>query len=150
MTALTLTPNLDQVRVLDCGAHLLRSVTLPEAQLEQQLNQSGVSVARRAAGRGPQNGPQYLPVELMYDLLHLTPAGYRLWADCLAPVLAALLDLHGGVRGAGSHPAGRAGAPPRRRAFERWQAQGQAHEPEAVCIGRSCRGGADPGQVDLP
>ena len=140
MTALTLTPNLDQVRVLDCGARLLRSVTLPEAQLEQQLNQSGVSVARRAASRGPQHGPQYLPVELMYDLLHLTPAGYRLWADCLAPVLAGLLDGQGG--------AGRAAAPPRRRAFERRQAQ--AHEPEAVCIGRSCRGGADPGQVDLP
>ena len=148
MTALTLTPNLDQVRVLDCGARLLRSVTLPEAQLEQQPNQSGVSAVRRATGQllgrgqqhSPQHGPQYLPVELMYDLLHLTPAGYRLWADCLTPVLAELLDGQGG--------AGRAAAPPRRRAFERRQAQ--AHEPEAVCIGRSCRGGADPGQVDLP
>ena len=126
--------------MLDCGARLLRSVTLPEAQLEQQLNQSGVSVARRGAGRGPQHGPQYLPVELMYDLLHLTPAGYRLWASCLAPVLAKLLDVQGG--------AGRVAVPPWSRAFVRRQAQ--AHEPEAVCIGRSCRGGADPGQVDLP
>ena len=151
----TPSPNPHQVRMLDCGARLLRSVTLPEASeamLEQQLNQSGLSAMRRAAGQllgrgqqhgqqhGPQHGPQYLPVELMYDLLHLTPAGYRLWADCLAPVLVELLDVQGGE--------GRSAAPPRRRAFERRQAQ--AHEPEAVCIGRSCRGGADPGQVDLP
>ena len=123
-----------RVRFLDCGPRLLRAATLPDSQLELLLaNQSSGGSA--AARRAPRRSPQYLPIEWMYDLLHLTPEGYRRWATCLTPVLAEMLD-----RGAGPDR-------PRRRVVERGEyAAGQ----EAVCIGRSCRGGADPGQVDLP
>ena len=37
----------------------------------------------------------YIPVEIMYDLLHLTPVGYKAWASCLLPELARVPGLEG-------------------------------------------------------
>ena len=63
------------VRFVDCGAGLLRRAAPPAAQLQPNAS-----------------GAPYLPVELMYDLLHLTPAGYARWADCLGAELEAVRD----------------------------------------------------------
>ena len=37
----------------------------------------------------------YIPVEIMYDLLHLTAVGYKAWASCLLPELARVPGLEG-------------------------------------------------------
>ena len=37
----------------------------------------------------------YIPVEIMYDLLHLTAQGYKAWASCLLPELARVPGLEG-------------------------------------------------------
>ena len=116
------------VRWLSCSRQLLRATTLPAAQLEPAASGGG-------GGGGGGNRSEaaqeelYLPIEYFYDLLHLTPAGYERWADCLTTALVPLL-------GPGERVAG----------YE------QPTEPSAAaaCVGRSCRGGADPGGVDLP
>ena len=70
-------------------------------------------------------GKSYIPVELMYDLLHLTPEGYQRWARCLQPKIAEAL---------GESPI-------------------QTKQPKRglqnsiSCIGRSCRG--EDGGIDL-
>lgn len=38
-----------------------------------------------------RGGARYIRPEMMYDLLHLTPLGYRAWAECLKPAIARLL-----------------------------------------------------------
>ena len=37
----------------------------------------------------------YIPVDIMYDLLHLTAQGYKAWASCLLPELARVPGLEG-------------------------------------------------------
>ena len=83
-------------------------------------------------------GPQYIPPHLMYDLLHLTPDAYRLWAGCLQPEIQAALDA-GGAGGAQD-------APKRRDGASGAAARRVMSAPTPVeCVGRSCRGA----EVDL-
>ena len=71
-------------------------------------------MAKGAAAAAPAR--MHISVELMYDLLHLTPEAYRLWSRCLLASLEPML------------------APPKRgRGANRSSEQ-------ADCVGRSCRG----------
>ena len=56
--------------------------------------------ARRAGGGQHHAGPSSaaeneVQLELMYDALHPTPKGTRVWADCLQPALEALHEGRG-------------------------------------------------------
>ena len=132
------------VRWLSCSRHLLRATTLPAAQLEAATRSGGGSgggsggrrnwseaEAEAGAEAGAEAEELFLPIEWFYDLLHLTPAGYERWADCLTTALSPLL---GGGESAAGHE----------------QPTDADASTTATCVGRSCRGGADPGGVDLP
>lgn len=70
-------------------------------------------------------GPRYIPTDVMYDLLHLSPRGYELFAEILLAALTPMLD--GEAIAGGTH---------------RTHANRSVRDglPGARCIGRSCRG----------
>ena len=69
------------VRVVDCAALFLKPTHEPADQLRAP------NASREHEARG-----FYIDPALMYDMLHLTPAGYSAWAACLAPAISATLS----------------------------------------------------------
>jgi lysophospholipase L1-like esterase len=59
----------------------------------------GSAVAPLDEGGPSALGPLYIEPRLMYDLLHLTPNGYREWAACLLPTVERLMGERGGALG---------------------------------------------------
>jgi len=115
---------------IDCGERFVRRVALPTDQLE------GREVLEVPTGGGGGSGrnadSRYLDSHLMYDLLHLSPAGYEAWAACLVPEVARLLaQLEMKASGGGAVLGLGAGGSASRVA---------ASAP--ACVGRSCRGDA--------
>ena len=107
------------LHMLDCGGAFLGRSDEPIAPLADDA---------AAAAAAPPGAPprEFIDLKMMYDLLHLTPRGYRAWADCLVPALeAALVESEPGAGGATS------GAVVQR-------AGGDSAGPS--CVGRSCRG----------
>ena len=92
---------------------------------------------RRSLDPSRSDDLEYIPLELMYDLLHLTPTGYTLWADCLTRKLAPLLD--GGAAGAPPEDEQRVRSRGGRVNRSARIAEHEMHE-RIQCIGRSCRG----------
>ncbi len=77
-------PSRAWLTVVDCGDLFVQDAYSPESQVD--------------LGAAP--GPKYIKTELMYDMLHLTPEGYRAWAGCLKPhVRNAVIRAGGGRRG---------------------------------------------------
>lgn len=69
-----------------------RIATTPEA--------AGASAAAVLDARGTTApGLLYIETRLMYDLLHLTPDGYREWAACLLPAVERLMGGKGAAAG---------------------------------------------------
>jgi hypothetical protein len=63
--------------VVDCTARFLQPMHEPAEQLGEH------------EAKGARSS--YIDAALMYDMLHLTPAGYAVWAECLRPVVNATL-----------------------------------------------------------
>lgn len=104
------------LRFLDCSQGFVKTAYAPTDQLSPtDQPMSAPPHAPPKEGRSePSAAPRrYLPPHLMYDLLHLTPDGYRLWAECLGPQVSEALDVAGAVVGA-TGAAGAAGAAERR------------------------------------
>ena len=66
------------LRYAECSTPFIAHADDPEEQQQPPRNRRG-----RFA---------YIRPELMYDLLHLTPRGYRAWANCLQPHVAAAVS----------------------------------------------------------
>jgi lysophospholipase L1-like esterase len=81
------------LRYVDCADALIAHAYSPASQLAQS----------EAAVSPPPPPMRYLPPHLMYDLLHLTPEGYQLWAACLGPHVARAVE---GVMEADAHKQG--------------------------------------------
>ena len=104
---------------LDCSHLFLASTVEPADQL--------VKVGSSAdASDGSSARRMYIPPHLMYDLLHLTPEAYALWAGCLRPKIGAAIG--GAAPSLTVAPPASSGRRPR------------ALEDTPRCIGRSCRG----------
>jgi lysophospholipase L1-like esterase len=127
------------LRYIDCSGPLLARAYSPADQLQEHAGKD----TAQAQSVSPEQ--RYLPVHLFYDLLHLTPEGYMLWADCLAPHLASAKE---GSKESGASPSavprGRQVSLPSRHGETITSAQSSAL-PD--CVGRSCRG--VPGEIDL-
>ena len=107
---------------VDCGDLFLERAHEPSDQLTE--TQPRVTSVSRTSDEAP-TARRYIPVRLMYDLLHLTPEGYRLWAPCLHGAIADAMQ--------GEHTGERATFASATRTVD--------------CIGRSCRG--SDGGLDL-
>ena len=66
---------------VDCSHLFLSRAAEPADQLAG-------GEAREEATLRPTGRRTYIPLHLMYDLLHLTPEAYRLWGSCLRPKIA--------------------------------------------------------------
>ena len=148
--------NGDWLRYVDCSHEFIERTVDPADQYEPRP-------PLPAPSTGDDNPfEQHIPLSLMYDLLHLTPEGYRRWAGCLRPRLTAALaefdrkstaKAHEGADGGSSvgvsstRTGARGTATGARTRPSRRQAT--ADDAPVPCIGRSCRGGDDPGGLDL-
>ena len=119
------------LRYIDCSAPLLARAYSPADQLLPGHLDTGAAQPPSASEH------KYLPPHVFYDLLHLTPEGYRLWAQCLGPHVASAVD---GAKEKGSLPSAS-------RRGRRSSVLGSERDEAPDCVGRSCRGG--PGEIDL-
>ena len=122
---------------VDCSALFLAEAADPADQLVAEGSTSTSRPGSRAVGgTGAVDGAsdyarrRYIPLHLMYDLLHLTPEGYRLWAGCLKPRMAVAV---------GEAPMAPSTHAPVAEATPRHPRELRA-EGAPRCIGRSCRG----------
>lgn len=135
---------------LDCSHLFLARAAEPTDQLPTSHRHDEPS---SSAEEPPPR--MYIPTHLMYDLLHLTPEGYRLWAECLKPRLAEAVGAASSSTPGGTESGAGAGggtAAARGRSAELEQANGPSAAARAgmepTCVGRSCRG--NNGGLDLP
>ena len=82
------------LHMLDCGEAFLARSDEPVAPLADDAAATDAALL----GASPR---EFIDLEMMYDLLHLTPRGYRAWADCLVPALEAVLA-HSGPQAGGA------------------------------------------------
>ena len=126
--------NSDYLVYVDCSHTLLERAYTPTDQLATPAAQAsrhgeeGKGGVSNGAGSG-----SYLPPHLMYDLLHLTPAGYRKWGTCIRSHLGRVL--HEG-RSQGARTSSQIPTPPKQQRRTLASAPSRA---QPACVGRTCR-----------
>jgi lysophospholipase L1-like esterase len=142
------------VRLVDCSSEFLEQTVDPTDQLGPRSQLSTGSQVKVDGGGHDKPFERHIPVNLMYDLLHLTPDGYRRWARCLRPKLLAALK-EGSTGSAADRKKASEAAPTtatqqEQRVRPRRQVLDGGPAAARLCVGRSCRGGGfDPGGIDI-